>query len=230
MKKILMIFTLVLAFSLMLTACGSSAEEASADVSTDQDTLSEAVAEVREEPLQADEQVEAEESDAGADTEFGAGNPNTGTQLALLTFALENTDLAVASEQAAKLLPLWKSVQEQIAVETTDTESLAALFEQIAAAMSDEQLAQLSNLNSEPQAMQELLASLGIEAGMGPGGGAGGPGGQGEAPGREPGGEMTEEQIATMQAERQDMAGRGMFGQLQMLLEPLIELLQSRSA
>jgi len=228
MKKVLMIFTLLLAFSLMLTACGSSAEEASADVSADQDTVSEAVAEAMEEPLQADEQVEAEESDAVADTEFSAANPDNGTQLALLTFTLENTDLAVASEQAAELLPLWKSVQEQIAVETTDTESLAALYEQIAAAMSDEQLAQLSNLNSEPQAMQELLASLGIEAGMRSGGGAGGPGGQGEAPGREPGGEMTEEQIATMQAERQDMAGRGMFGQLQMLLEPLIELLQSR--
>ncbi|MBN1267924.1 MAG: hypothetical protein JXA25_20700 [Anaerolineales bacterium] len=241
MKKPFQISILLMVLILLLTACGGGADEISTDPVSDQGADSaEAVPETMDEPLQVEEQAGNTESG------FNLEDPDNSTQLAMLIFSLEGGELAVTSEQAVVLLPLWKSIRAQSTAQTADTTSMTAVYEQIAAAMTVEQMERIDDINSDPQVMQDLLASLGIESGMGPGGGVGGrpaggvPGdnpsdstrvpGEGDGPGTPPEGEWTEEQQATMQAERPGMGGRGMFGQVQLLLEPLIELLQSRAA
>jgi hypothetical protein len=170
------------------------------------------------------------------------------------TLLLEDTDLAVTPEQAKELLPLWQMIRSLQGSTTASQVEVDAVFEQIQAAMTPEQLAAIDEMDQED--MGALFEELGMgrqqgdsasddEQGGGfggppdmggmmpPGGGEGGaviigPGGGEGGPGMGPGGfgNLDPEAQATAMAGR---GGAGMgFGSG--LTDAVIELLETRAA
>jgi hypothetical protein len=182
------------------------------------------------------------------------------TQLALGTLQLEGTGTAVSQEQASELLFLWRAHQSLNASGTAAQVELDALVEQIQAAMTSEQLTAIAEMKLTGESMmawvqengrmlqsdasgQSNAGAFGLrppqgsdrggppDGGMGgpPGGGMGAPGG-GFGPGAGEGATgLTPEMRSTLQARRQAEGGGG-DRLAQLLLEPLIEMLQSRLA
>ncbi|TEU00760.1 MAG: hypothetical protein E3J30_02105 [Anaerolineales bacterium] len=170
------------------------------------------------------------------------------TQLTLGTLKLEETNLAVDSEQAAELLTLWQAIRSLSLSDITAEGEIQAIVNQILETMSAEQLEVIAAMELTQEGIFELTQELGIARGgdlttegdprssapdgtfPGPGGGQGG--GQGGGPGGggfgEFEGELDPEQIATLQAERAEKQSSGdrftMF-----LINPLIQMLEERS-
>ena len=129
--------------------------------------------------------------------------PNPGldgvTLLTLGTFKLEGSDNAVTSEQANKLLPLWKLIQSGTLTSDVETQ---AVIRQIEGVMTE---AQLTTIDAMGLTMEDMLAWMqeqgiempAIEMGSPDGALAEGPGG--------PGGmaDMSEEERAQMREQFQ---------------------------
>jgi hypothetical protein len=176
-------------------------------------------------------------------------------QLLLGTLQLEETEHAVTPEQAADLLPLWQALQGGV----TARAEVNAVLKQIEGTMTSEQLEAIAVLQLTQADVRAWMQEqgLGMEAGFpGPGGdvseedraaaqatrqAGGGFPGEGEMPA----------EIATRRAEMENMsdeereafrataqAGGGLPGgaagtrgrQANILLRPLIELLETRAA
>ena len=198
-----------------------------------------------------------DESTSGTDTNTQF-DPNArelplSTKLAIGTLKLEDTELAVASDQAAELLPLWQVLNNLSSSDSAAPEEITAITEQIQETMSPEQMQAIEEMGLTGQdifaTMQELglvnapqvnaegtpMAGEGFRGGQGTGGG-GFPGGgppDGGPPGGGPGGGfggegLSPEQIATAQARRAE--GGGGFGNRMMtpLVEAVIELLETK--
>ncbi len=228
MRKVKIWMLFVLVGVLALSACGAP-EEAASPVSDAEDSVEMDSGDGEAEPVGAN-------SGNGLELE----SPDLAAKLAVLIFHLEGTDQQVTPEQAVSLLPLWKAVRAISESDTAVVEELTAVYRQIAGAMTEEQLAQMGNAYTDQADVQALMLELGVEPvnpngtgdgtrtggpGTGTGGGPGGGGGAGAGEGME----LTPEQQATLQAERQALAGRG-IGQVQNLLQPIIDLLEERAA
>lgn len=182
-------------------------------------------------------------------------DPNTrelplSTKLAIGTLKLEGTDLAVASDQAADLLPLWQVFSSLSSSDTAAPEEVTAITEQIQESMTSEQLSAIDDMNLSGQDIFSSMQELGLvnapqvnasgtpqagrnfdggqrpEGGFPPGsfpGGGNGPGGDFSGQG------LSQEQIATAQARRAE--GGGNFGNrmLTPLVEAVIKLLESKT-
>jgi hypothetical protein len=168
------------------------------------------------------------------------------TTLAIGTLKLEETKYAIASDQAADLLPLWQVLRSLTNSDTAALEEIEAIIDQIQETMTPQQMdaIQAMNLTREDifASMQELglvnapqvntqgtpQAGEGFRGDQGPGGSfppGGGPGG-----GR-PGGdgqELSPEQIATAQARRAENGTRMNTRLLSTLIDPVIELLEEK--
>lgn len=157
------------------------------------------------------------------------------TQIALGTLKLDDTDHAVTAEQAAKLLPLWETLQDLYTSDTAANQEIEALNTQIQETMTKEQMQAITEMNLTRQDMFAVMQAQGGGTGnsrqfsnaqngnssgngnrnfaFGPG--AGGPAPEerafpGGGPGFGGGGQgqnLSAEQIATAQAARQ--AGNG---------------------
>ncbi len=224
MKKLLF---LTLTLTLLLAACGGSAETA-----TPEDPAAQFDPNIRELDLS--------------------------TKLALGTLKLDNTDLAIASDQAADLLPLWQVLSSMSGSETASQVEIEALIRQIQDTMTPEQIAAIEDMNLTQAdifaTMQELgLANApqvnaqgtpqaggnfgngqrpsgGFSGGRTEGGFSGGP------PGGGPGGDfgrqnLSPDQIATAQARRASGGNGGGFGNRMTtpLVEAVIKLLESKT-
>lgn len=132
---------------------------------------------------------------AGQDRQFDPANQPIEQKLAIGTLKLEGTDLAVTAEQAKELLPLWKAVKALSASETVSQDEVNAVYTQIQESMTEEQIAAIKEMSINPEDMQALMKELGIEMEMPQGG---------NSPQ-----EMTEEQLATLQAQRSAMRQQG---------------------
>ena len=170
------------------------------------------------------------------------------TQLTVGTLKLEETSLAVDSEQAAELLTLWQAIRSLSSSDITAEGEIEAIVNQILETMSSEQVNAIAAMELTQEGIFELTQEFGIArggdlttegdprgsapdgafpgSGGGPGGGlGGGPGGGGFG---EFEGELDPEQIATLQAERAEKQSSGdrfsMF-----LINPLIQMLEERS-
>ena len=171
------------------------------------------------------------------------GALSVGSQLALGTLQLEETENGVTPEQATTLLPLWQALQGGVTVQA----EVDAVLRQIEGVMTPEQLEAIA----AKQFTRDDLRGLG----MPPGGG----GGQGLSPDEQAtrqaergGGEGMPPEAATRRAEMENMSeeereamrataqaggmsggpgGRagGGPGQFIILLDPLIELLTQRA-
>jgi len=168
------------------------------------------------------------------------------TQLTLGTLKLEETNLAVDSEQAAELLTLWQAIRSLSSSDITAEGEIEAIVNQILETMSSEQLEAIAAMELTQEGIFELTQELGLARdgdlttagdprtgvrdgvfpGGGPGGGlGGGPGGGGLG---ELGGELDPEQIATLQAERAEKQSSGDRSTM-FLINPLIQMLEERS-
>ena len=224
MKKLLL---LTITLTLLLAACGSSAESATAEV-------------------------------PAAQLDPNARQLDLSTKLALGTLKLENTDLAVASDQAADLLPLWQVFSNMSGSDTASQVEIEALIQQIQDTMTPEQIAAIENMKLSQADIFSTMQELGlVEApqvnaegtpqaggfgngqrrnggdfpGGGPEGGFAGGGPPDGGPGGGFGGEgLSPDQIATAQARRAENGG-GNFGNRLMtpLVKAVINLLESKT-
>ncbi len=228
MKKLgVIIVGLVMIF--VLVACGSEAA---------QDEISQGV----ESP-----EVDAAFSETPS-PERGAQGLQDNVQLMVGTFLLEDTEEAVASEQAADLVILWKAFRSLSSSDNVAVEEMDALVKQIRETMTPGQLEMIAGMEITLEDMFSMAQELGIvpedfsgfgrgegdgegfpEGGPGgfPGGGIPGEGGRGgQGPGGF-GGDLDPNAIATARAEREGAQGIGSrFNSF--LLDPLIELLESK--
>lgn len=172
------------------------------------------------------------------------------TKLALGTLKLEGTEFAVASGQAAELLPLWQVLNNLSSSDSAAPEEVTAVTEQIQETMTADQLSAIDEMNLTGQdifaTMQELglvnapqvNASGTLQPGRGFGSGQGqGPGGgfappEGSPPDGGPGGfgeqGLNPEQIATAQARRAEGGGFG-TRMLTPLVKAVIKLLETKA-
>lgn len=159
------------------------------------------------------------------------------------TLRLEDTELAISSEKASELLPLWQAARTIFTSDTSASEEREAILEQIGEVMTAEQLAAIRAMELTTEDTRGMLRELlGDEFQAGSLQGAGDSerpqGGRGQGlglPGIEPGegfggtglGEaMDPEAKATAQAERDGSSGIRVNP---MLFEILIDLLQERA-
>jgi hypothetical protein len=173
-------------------------------------------------------------------------------QLAAGTLKLEETDLAVDESLAAEILPLWQAAQSLSNSDTAASVEVDAVLNQIQDAMSAEQVAAIAAMSLTSDSLTELLESGAITFGRGLGqgqgdgaagndeftppagfvpGAGGGPGGGGDfggGIGGPAGTELSEDDIATRQAEF--ASGEGIADiQDQAMVGAVIRLLQTKT-
>lgn len=228
---------------LVLVACGADSESGA---ETDAGTQPES---------QVVEQVETSSSDDIQLSDDYADALTIEGQLALGTFELENTDQAVSEEQATELLTLWQAYQSLSNSDIAASAEIEAVLNQIQDTMTADQIAAISEMKLTADSMTALIEEGGLAFGRGgfgnrggddrEGGFAGGafPGGAfpGGIPGQGPGGggfpgggpggggfgTLSEDDIATRQAQFQGGDFRG-IGE-RMLTGAVIGLLQNKT-
>ncbi len=118
---------------------------------------------------------------------------DTITELIIGTLMLADTDYPVTAEQAMTMLPLWQLYQSMVSEDTTASEELDAIINQIQKVFTEDQLTEMSSF--EYTNSMEMMKQLGVETsatnddgteisvpdnldeGTYPGGGGGGGGG-----------------------------------------------------
>jgi hypothetical protein len=103
-----------------------------------------------------------------AGTEQASGGLSQATRLALGILKLEDTGQAVTVEQAEELLTLWQGYQALGNSETTASEELDAVVNQIEGTLTSEQLEAINSLGLTNESVLEVMQQQGIE--FGPGG------------------------------------------------------------
>ena len=83
-------------------------------------------------------------------------------QLLLGTLRLEDTNQAITSEQAKALLPLWQGYAALTASGTAATEEIESVQNQIAEAMTSEQIAAVAEMRLTNTALQEFYVEAGL--------------------------------------------------------------------
>ena len=238
MKKLMMLF-LSLLTPFALTACGGTSEETAAATVADANEANAVVAgvdtavntttqnEVENEVVEntavtttTEENTAEEAVDVALTEDYSEDALPIRNQLLVGTLNLEGSELAVTPEQAAELLVLW---QASVALSRSGTgapEEVTAVINQIEGTMTPEQIAAISNMQLTREDIQLMAQELGLSMGNGDGEGAGGANrGQGQ--------NMSAEEMATREVEREDRASNGATNAL---LDMIIELLFSRSA
>jgi len=171
-------------------------------------------------------------------------------------YSLENTDLAVSAEQADSLIPLWTSMKEfsrqpqampagtpeatpdaaAEPVEPVDNSAeISALFEQIEAVLTADQLAAITALELDQAAVMTFMEEQGIEMSEGAQPGQNGQDGQ-TPPAGTPSGDQAPAPQGTPAADGQQPGGEGqpdggrggMQVASQNLIDALIELLETK--
>ena len=213
MKKTLLILSILLVF--FLAACGGSSGNSQISTSDNNGSTNNSAVE----PVKSESQSQTAD-DFKLSDDF-AGALTIQAQLALGTVKLEDTAEAVNETQASELLPLWQALQTLNQSDTTADIELQAVLNSISDTMTPEQLAAISEMHLTEETLTTLMESgdLGFsrggpgsgengQRGFGGGGGfpGGGPGGfpgggPGGFPGGGPGGNLSEDDIATRQAQ-----------------------------
>jgi hypothetical protein len=126
---------LLLVIAIILTACGAAADEAP-EVTTSL----------------ASEYLSIDYADAAS----------TRNQLAYGTLLLANTADAVTSEQATALVPLWQAVVLLSGDDTTASEELTAVQDQITETLTEVQLQAIAKMQITNAMLSEFYAEYGI--------------------------------------------------------------------
>jgi len=100
-------------------------------------------------------------SNSTSDTN-NSGSLSLEMQLLVGTFELENTDLAVTSDQAAQLLPLWEMLQSLSYSTTAATEEVDAVVNQIKNTMTTQQMNEITAMKLTQQDVMTVMSSAGL--------------------------------------------------------------------
>lgn len=170
------------------------------------------------------------------------------SQLALGILQLDDTDLALDEANASEILPLWQALQSLSSSETTADAELKSVVNQIQNTLSSEQIQAIAGMQLTEESLTEMFESGGLgfggfgrggnqgaadgEGGFGgfagrPGGGPGGLPGGGPGRGQAGFGNVSEDDIATRQAQFTE-GGFGEF-QDQALIRAVVVLLQTKT-
>ncbi len=87
------------------------------------------------------------------------------TELMIGTMLLDETDFPVEAEQAVTLLKLWKAYQSVLNSETSAEVEIEAVFKQVKAEMTSEQIAAIEAMGLTSDNLQEKMQSLGVAIG-----------------------------------------------------------------
>ncbi len=186
----------------------------------------------------------AAEGVASSDRDFADIPPSA--LIPIGTLMLEESPLAVDSTQAADLLPLLKAYRSLVESETSSIVEIDAVLRQIENTMTEDQLQAIADMNLSRENMFGMMDELGLEAEgfqpganapdgvspgefLGPGGGQGGGAGGGPGGGNrsgELGQDLTPEQMATIEARREEFGGSQSRFTI-IFVEALIELLEA---
>jgi len=82
-------------------------------------------------------------------------------QLLVGTIKLESTDLAVSTDQAKELLPLWETLQSMASSGTAASQEVDAVVSQIESTMSSEQISSITAMNLTQQDLQTAAVDTG---------------------------------------------------------------------
>ena len=173
------------------------------------------------------------------------------TKLAIGTLKLDETEFAIASDQASDLLPLWQVLLTLTTSDASAQQEINAIVEQIQETLTSEQLQAIEEMSLNNESIFTTMQELGLiqqqvnasgtlqprgnfpggggfPGGGPPGGSPGGGGGQGGFGGE--GGQLSLEQIATAQARRAENSGENGFRSRMLvpLIEAVVELLESK--
>jgi hypothetical protein len=83
-------------------------------------------------------------------------------QLLVGTFKLEDTDLAVTSDQAKQLLPLWQTLQSLSTSNTAATEEINAVVDQIKSSLTTQQTARITAMKLTQQDVVSIMSQAGV--------------------------------------------------------------------
>lgn len=176
-------------------------------------------------------------------TDFADNALSPALQLVVGTLLLEETDLAVDADLAGSLVPYWKLYISLTESDTTASEELDALINEILNLMTTDQVSYIASLELIQEDLMTLINELGIfedlrAARSGDGSGVTRPDGfpEGTRPGGGQGGGrgaegMDPELVATMQAEREKDGGSSFRNNrfTVPLVEKLISLLEEKA-
>ncbi|MDK1081339.1 MAG: hypothetical protein QGD88_07650 [Anaerolineae bacterium] len=183
----------------------------------------------------------AQSGENGEQFDFRSQELPLSSTLAIGTLKLEETGQAVASDQAADLLPLWQVLKSLTESDSAAQEEIEAIIGQIQDTMTDEQMSTIEGMELTREDIFTNMQELGIEfsfgdrdgppEGFGSGQGGGFPGDG--FPGGGPGGgfrgqEFTPEERATVQARRAEGGGGFRNRLMTPLVEAVIEILQAK--
>jgi hypothetical protein len=87
---------------------------------------------------------------------------STEAELLAGTFKLEDTDLAVTSDQAKQLLPLWQTLQALSTSNTAATEEVSAVVDQIKSTMTAEQVTRITAMKLTQQDLMSIMGQAGV--------------------------------------------------------------------
>lgn len=241
MKKLTLILLIVMTV-MVLSACRSESEP-----STQADSESRTITEVRINEQEQEPETEEVSLSMGFDDALSIDG-----QLAIGTVQLEDTDLAVDADQAANLIPLWQAYQSLSSSDTTAEIELNAVLNQIHDTMRVDQITAIADMQLTNDALTQMMEEGDLAFGRGGFGGLRGSGEerqeggftggfQGRIPGQGPGGgglpgggpggggfgELSEDDIATRQAQFTE----GGFGDIQgrLFTGVVIRLLQEKT-
>ena len=100
-------------------------------------------------------------------TDGTAPELSTASKLVVGSFKLEETDLAITSEQAVALLPVWQVYQEVSTSDTAAQAEIDALIEQIQETLTTEQMDAINAMNLTQQDVFTIMQERGIQFGGG---------------------------------------------------------------
>ena len=229
MKKVIILIGMLIL--LVMTACSGSGEEEPAAANQDQSGNTVSSTQVIQSDVATLQPVQSE--DTGSSTLLNESYTDAlpvQTQLALGTILLEDGELAVDSDQAGELLPLWRVVQSLVESGTAAGSEITAVVNQIQDGMMAGQITAIVDMQLTQEAIRSLVqdGTIAIELGDVKGGAAGVAGG-GALPGGAGGGPLGTQADPSQQTnDRATLGADGNDRFNQAIASALIQLLETK--
>ena len=145
MKKITVVFSVLILIAISISACNASEQ---VNPATQQGT---SIANADTDNSSGDDTGIVENTQVpatpGSRQRLADGEIPLAMKITLGTFLLEGTDYPINAEQAAELLPLWKALRSLSESETTAAEEIQALLNQIQDTLTPEQIATMDSMD-----------------------------------------------------------------------------------
>ena len=106
--------------------------------------------------------VACSQTSTSSGTTGNSASLSTEAQLLVGTFKLDDTDLAVTSDQAKQLLPLWQTLQSLSSSSTAATEEINAVVDQIKGTMTTSQMTKITAMKLTQSDIMSIMNQAGV--------------------------------------------------------------------